>query len=98
MKQRYNEVMEHIVVTDEMRVRILAAVQQADLLHDGQPDAVALGGVRLVGLIKLVENMCDAVGRDVLAVVQNTYGKRVVRLGDLDRDRAARLGKLDCVI
>lgn len=31
MKQRYNEVMEHIVVTDEMRVRILAAVQQADL-------------------------------------------------------------------
>ena len=31
MKQRYNEVMEHIVVTDEMRARILAAVQQADL-------------------------------------------------------------------
>ena len=31
LKQRYNEVMEHIVVTDEMRARILAAVQQADL-------------------------------------------------------------------
>ena len=31
MKQMYNYVIEHIVVTDEMRARILAAVQKADL-------------------------------------------------------------------
>lgn len=31
MKQRYNEIMEQIQVTDEMRARILQRVQQADL-------------------------------------------------------------------
>ena len=31
MKQWYNEIMEHIQVTDEMRTRILQSVQQADL-------------------------------------------------------------------
>ena len=31
MKQWYNEIMEHIQVTDEMRARILQSVQQADL-------------------------------------------------------------------
>lgn len=31
MKQRYNEIMEQIQVTDEMRARILQSVQQADL-------------------------------------------------------------------
>ena len=41
MKQRYNEVMEHIVVTDEMRARILqnaaAQCKPSDPAQKGDP-------------------------------------------------------------
>ena len=46
MKKRYNEIMDHIEVTDEMRTRILTNLREADLAKSAQTKIVQFSSIR----------------------------------------------------
>lgn len=46
MKKRYNEIMDHIEVTDEMRTRILTNLREADLTKSAQTKIVQFSSIR----------------------------------------------------
>ena len=46
MKKRYDEIMDRIEVTDEMRARILNNLQDADLMKHTQPKVVGFSSIK----------------------------------------------------
>ena len=46
MKKRYDEIMDHIEVTDEMRARILTNLREADLTKSAQTKIVQVSSIR----------------------------------------------------
>lgn len=51
MSKRYDEVMEHIEVTPEMRRRILEHIDQADLTKTASPKAIRFPGVKRLAVL-----------------------------------------------
>ena len=52
MKKRYNEIMDRIEVTDEMRARVLNNLQDADLMKHTQPKVVGFSSIKKYSVYK----------------------------------------------
>lgn len=65
---------------------------------DGEADAVALGGVRLITLVELLEDTIQLIRRDGFARVDDGHSERVRGFGDRDLELTEFGGELDGVV